>query len=169
MLNKIFKYVYWALVVVSVVLAAIFFLNQAPELQTQLDAAADLSSELKVAEVESIASQWSGAVLNWGIVLFFIVAGITVMVGLYKFVTSMIQSRKGLITNLLSIGVIALVVILGFALASDAIPQMNVDKLDFEVTNQMSKRVGAVLYMTYLFLGFAVVGTVYTEVSKIWK
>lgn len=169
MLNKIFKYVYWALVVVSVVLAAIFFLNQAPELQTQLDAASDLSSELKVAEVESIAGLWSGAVLNWGIVLFFLVAGITVLVGLYKFATSMIQSRKGLITNLLSIGVIALVVILGFALASDAIPQMNVDKLDFEVTNQMSKRVGAVLYMTYLFLGFAVVGTVYTEVSKIWK
>ncbi len=169
MLNKVFKYVYWALVLVSVVLAGMFFFKEAPELQTQLDAAGELSSELKVAEVESIANNWGGAIINWGILLFFIVAGITVLVGMYKFVTSMTQSRKGLVTNLISIGVIALVVIVGFALASDAIPAMNVDKLDFEITHQMSKRIGAVLHITYLFLGLAVVAAFYTEVSKIWK
>lgn len=169
MLNKIFKYVYWALVVVSVVLAGLFFLKQSPVLQDQLDAASKLSSELKVAEVESIANGWSGTVLTWGIILFAVVAAITVLSGVYKFVTTMIDSKKGLIRSLVSIGIVALVIILGFAFASDAIPAMNLDKLDFEVTASMSKNVGSVLYITYLFLALAVVGVVYVEISKFWK
>jgi NADH:ubiquinone oxidoreductase subunit 6 (subunit J) len=169
MLNKIFKYVYWALIVVSVVLAGIFFLNQAPELQTELDAASKLSAELKVAEVDRIASDWGGAVLTWGMILFIVVGAITLLYGLYKFVISMVETRQGLIRNLVSVGIIAIVVVFGFILASDVIPQMDVDKLGFEVTNQMSKRIGTVLYITYLFLALAIVGIVYTEVSKLWK
>jgi SNF family Na+-dependent transporter len=169
MLNKIFKYVYWAIVVASVVLAGIFFLSQAPELETQLEAASELSSELKVAEVESMANEWSGTVLNWGVILFILVAAITVVYGLVKFVMSMVESRQGLVRSLVSIAVLVLVVVIGSAMATDAIPNMNVEKLDFEVTNQMSKRVGTVLYITYLFLGLTVFGAVYSEVSKIWK
>jgi hypothetical protein len=169
MLNKIFKFVYWALILVSVVLAGTFFLRQAPELQTQLDAASKLSSELKVAEVESIANNWSGTVLNWGVILFIVVAAITVLYGIYRFIMSMIESKQGMIRNLVSVAVVALVVLGGFVLASDVIPAMNLDKLDFEVTAKMSKNIGSVLYMTYLFLGLAVVGVVYMEVSKLWK
>jgi len=169
MLNKIVKYVYWALILASVVLAGIFFLKQAPELQAQLDAASKLSSELKVAEVESIANNWSGTVLNWGVILFIVVGAITLLYGLYRFVISMIESKQGMIRNLVSVAVVALVILGGFVLASDVIPAMNVDKLNFEVTAKMSKNIGSVLYMTYLFLGLAVVGVVYMEVSKLWK
>ncbi len=169
MLNKIVKYVYWALILASVVLAGIFFLKQAPELQVQLDAASKLSSELKVAEVESIANNWSGTVLDWGVILFIVVGAITVLYGLFRFVMTMIESKQGMIRNLVSIGVVAVVIIGGFVLASDVIPAMNVDKLDFEVTTKMSKNIGSVLYMTYLFLGLGIVGVVYLEVSKLWK
>jgi hypothetical protein len=169
MLNKIVKYVYWALILASVVLAAIFFLKQAPELQSQLDAASKLSSELKVAEVESIANNWSGTVLNWGVILFIIVGAITLLYGIYRFVMSMIESKQGMIRNLVSVAVVVFVILGGFILASDVIPAMNVEKLDFEVTAKMSKNIGSVLYMTYLFLGLAVVGVVYMEVSKLWK
>ncbi|MDA3911163.1 MAG: hypothetical protein PF448_07395 [Bacteroidales bacterium] len=169
MLNKIVKYVYWALILASVVLAGIFFLKQAPELQAQLDAASKLSSELKVAEVESIANNWGGTVLNWGVILFIVVGAITVLYGIYRFVMSMIESKQGMIRNLVSVAVVAVVILGGFILASNVIPAMNVDKLDFEVTAKMSKNIGSVLYMTYLFLGLAIVGVVYMEVSKLWK
>ena len=81
----------------------------------------------------------------------------------------MIESKQGMIRNLVSVAVVVFVVLGGFILASDVIPAMNVEKLDFEVTAKMSKNIGSVLYMTYLFLGLAVVGVVYMEVSKLWK
>ncbi|MEA1874823.1 MAG: hypothetical protein U9N51_10420 [Bacteroidota bacterium] len=169
MLNKIIQYVYWALILASVILIGVFFLKQAPELQTQLDAASKLSSELKVAEVESIANNWSGTVLNWGVILFIFVGAITVLYGVYRFIMSMLESKQGMIRNLVSVAIVALVILGGFVLASDVIPAMNVDKLGFEVTAKMSKNIGSVLYMTYLFIGLAFGGVVYMEVSKLWK
>jgi hypothetical protein len=101
MLNKIVKYVYWALILASVVLAGIFFLKQAPELQVQLDAASKLSSELKVAEVESIANNWSGTVLDWGVILFIVVGAITVLYGLFRFVMNLLRILQNLLKMLI--------------------------------------------------------------------
>ncbi|MEA3447821.1 MAG: hypothetical protein U9Q98_05135 [Bacteroidota bacterium] len=170
MWNKIFKYVSIALFVVSVVLAVLFFAKGSSLLEAKLTEAEQLPNEVKVEKVGEIANNWHGTILNWAIGLFLVVAGISILVSLYKFVKTMIESRRGLITNLVSIGIIALVIILGFSFASDAIPPIvGIDKLDFEVTNVMSNRIGTGLYITYLFFGLAIVGVLYTEISKMWK
>lgn len=170
MLNKIAKYFSWAVMLVSVVLAFIFFTNNSGMLEDKLAKAEQMPSEMKVEKVSEIANDWSGTVLNWAIGLLIVAAGIGVITSLINFVKSMIESKQGLIRNLISVGVIVLIVILGFSLASDTIPHWPaMDKLDFELTNELSKRVGAVLHIMYLFLGISIVGAIFSEVSKLWK
>ncbi|MDA3819931.1 MAG: hypothetical protein PF590_05675 [Candidatus Delongbacteria bacterium] len=170
MWNKIFKYVSIALFAVSAVLAVLFFAKDSSLLEAKLSQAEQLPNEVKVERVGEIANNWHGTILNWAIGLLLVVAGISIIVSLYRFVKSMIESRRGLITNLVSIGIIALVIILGYSFASEVIPPiMGIDKLDFEVTNVVSKSVGTGLHIMYLFFGLAIVGALYTEISKIWK
>lgn len=170
MWNKIFKYVAIALFVISAVLAVLFFSRDTSMLEAELAKAEQLPNEVKVEKVNEIANNWHGTILNWAMGLLIVVAGISIIGGLYKFVKTMIESRRGLIANLISIGIIALVVILGFSFASEAIPPIvGIDKLDFEVTNVISKRVGAGLHIMYFFFGLAILGAVYTEISKMWR
>jgi MFS family permease len=170
MLNKIFKYVSIALFVAAAVLAVLFFAKDSSALEAKLIQAEQLPSEVKVERVNEIANNWHGTILNFAMGLLIVVAAISVLAALYRFVKSMIESRRGLIANLVSIGIIALVIILGYSLASEAIPPIvGIDKLDFEVNNEVSKRVGTGLYIMYLFFGLAILGAVYTEISKMWK
>ncbi|MFO7879204.1 MAG: hypothetical protein ACQES0_01825 [Bacteroidota bacterium] len=172
MLNKIFKYLSMVVFAVGAILAIIFFVSnqQASRLENELEAAKNLPSEVKVERVGEIADTWGGTVLNFAIILLVVVAAIALISGLVKFVKSMIESRQGLITNLISVGIIALVIILGFSMASDVIPKApSLENLDFEVTNTISKRVGSGLQIMYIFFGLAIFGALYTELSKIWR
>lgn len=170
MVNKIAKYLSWAIMLVSVVLAFVFFMKSSGMLEDKLAKAEQMPSEMKVEKVSEIANDWSGSVLNWAIGLLIFAAGIGVITSLVNFVKSMIETKQGLIKNLVSVGVIALIIILGFSLASETIPQWpSMDKLDFELTNDLSKRVGTVLHIMYLFLGISVIGAIYSELSKLWK
>ena len=172
MLNKIFKYVSIAVFAAGAILAILFFVskNQSNRLENELAQAENLPSEAKVERVGEIADTWGGTVLNFAIGLLIVVAAIAVISGLVKFIKTMLESRKGLITNLISVGIIALVIIVGFALASSVVPNApSLENLDFEVTNTISKRVGGGLQIMYLFFGLAIVGILYTEVSKIWR
>lgn len=170
MIHKIFKYLSWALFALAAIFAVYFFVNQSSGLEDKLTQAEQLPSEVKVEKVKEIANEWNGTVLNFAIILFITAAAISLIGGLYKFIKSMIESKQGLITNLISIAVIGFVILLGFALASDIIPQFTaMEKLDFELTNALSKRVGTGLQITYIFFALAILGAVYTEVSKIWR
>ncbi|MGC9330545.1 MAG: hypothetical protein ACP5DZ_01550 [Bacteroidales bacterium] len=170
MWNKIFKFISIALFVVAVILSVLFFAKDSSFLEAELTKAEQLPNEVKIERVGEIADNWNATTLNFAIGLLLVVAGISVIAALYKFVKSMMESRKGLITSLVFIGIIVLVVILGISFASDAIPPIvGIDKLGFEVTNIMSKRVGSGLYIMYLFFGLTIVAALYTEISKMWK
>ena len=68
------------------------------------------------------------------------------------------------------IGLVALFVVIGLAyvLASGAIPTFhNVEK--FNLTESMSRNVGTMLYTTYLLGGIAIVGIIFTSISKSFK
>ena len=68
------------------------------------------------------------------------------------------------------IGIVGLAVIVGLAyvLASDAIPTFhNFEK--FNITESISKSVGTGLFTTYLLGGIAILGILFTEISKSFK
>jgi hypothetical protein len=147
-----------------------FFIKQSSGLEDKLAEATQLSPDLKIQAVSDIASNWSGFVINWALGLLIVVAGISLVYGVYKFIMSSVESRGGLVRNLITVGVIAGIVILGLVFATGAIPPINnIEKLGFEVTHAMSKNVGTVLYITYITFGMTIIGVLYGEISKIWK
>ena len=68
------------------------------------------------------------------------------------------------------IGILALVVIVGLAyvLASEVIPSFHGAE-KFNITESISKNVGTGLFATYLLGGLAIIGILYSEISKSFK
>lgn len=67
-------------------------------------------------------------------------------------------------------GILALAVIVGisYLLASDIIPTFhNFEK--FNITESISKNVGTALFATYLLGGMAIIGILFSEISKSFK
>lgn len=152
----------------SAILALVFFLKDAPGLDTELAKIDGLSSTEKQLAVSTIAGNWSAGFLNFTIGLFFVSVGLIVIFSLYKFVHTLITEPRNAVKSIVSVVAFAAVIIVAFLMASDTIPVfVGSDKI--EMTPRMVKWVDTALFSTYIIFGAAIVMTIYSEISKIWR
>jgi len=102
--------------------------------------------------------------IYWAYALFIISTLSALLFPIISLVTDIKKAKNSLI------GIVGLAVIVGLAyvLASGVIPTFhNFEK--FNITESISKSVGTGLYTTYLLGGMAILGILYTEISKSFK
>lgn len=168
MLDKIVKIFGWVVIGVSALIGILFFVQDAKTLEAALETMKDMPSDMKILEVEKTADSWGGLVLNVSIGLFILCAVIAVGFAIYKFVMDAIDNPKSAIKPAIALGAVALLVIISYSLASDAIPTF-LGSDNFEITAGTSKWVETSLYGMYILFLITVVALVYTEVSRIWR
>lgn len=119
-------------------------------------------------KADPVMGGWINTNIVWAYVLLAVGAGIAVLSGLLHMVSDIGAAKKGLI----SLGAVAVVAVVAYSLASDAIPQfIGVDKFiaDGTLTPNIAKMVDAGLIATYLLFGVAILSIVWSSVSQIFK
>lgn len=102
--------------------------------------------------------------MMWTYGLFIVSVASAVLFPIYTMITDFQKAKR----SLLGVLALAVVVGIGYTLASSAIPTFhNVEK--FNITESISKNVGTGLFVTYLLGGIAILGILYTEISKSFK
>lgn len=88
--------------------------------------------------------------------------------------TMVISPVYGIITNptniiklLISLAAIAVVVIIGYSMAGDAVSE--IQDVKYGLTQTSSKMVGTGLFVTYIAFGLTVLSLLYSSVIKIFK
>ncbi len=168
MLDKIVKILGYVIIGVSALIGILFFVSDAGELETALDAMENLPADVKIVEVDKTADNWGGLVLNFSLYLFIGCGALAIGFAIFKFVTDAIDSPKSAIKPAIALGVTALLVIVSYSLASDVIPEFLGAK-NFDITPSTSKWVETSLIGMYILFGITVVALLYTELSRIWR
>lgn len=168
MLDKIVKILGYVVIGVAALIGVLFFVTDAGDLQTQLDAMENLPSDMKIVEVEKTADNWGGTVLNFSLYLFVACGALAIGFAIFKFVTDAIDSPKSAIKPAIILGITALLIIVSYSLASDVIPEFLGAK-NFDITPGTSKWVETSLIGMYILFGITVVALLYTELSRIWR
>ena len=101
--------------------------------------------------------------LNIAKLLLLIAAIIMVLSPIYGIITN----PQNIVKLLISVGLIVVVVILGYALAGDSVSE--VQSVKHGLTQTSSKMVGTGLYVTYIAFGLTVLSLLYSSVIKIFK
>ncbi|MDD3859774.1 MAG: hypothetical protein PHW83_06205 [Bacteroidales bacterium] len=168
MLDKIIKILGWVVIGVSALIGVLFFFTDGKTLETKLAATQDLPAEMKILEIDKIAGEWGGLVLNFSIYLFIACAVIAIGFAIYKFVADAIDKPKSAIKPALALVGVAILVLISYSLASDAIPVF-LGSDNFDITPATSKWVETSLYGMYILFAITVLALVYTELSRIWR
>ncbi len=111
---------------------------------------------------------WINTNLTWTYILLGITATVAVLFGIIHTFMDKDAAKKGLI----SLGFAAVVVILSYVMASDAIPQFHgVDKFiaDGTLTSTVAKLIDTTLIATYILLFLLIIATVAGSVFRIFK
>lgn len=140
--NAITKYISIALLGISAVMAALFFLDMITE--------------------------------NPYIIWTYILAGIAVVFSIAFSIARIFTSKKAARSSLISLGIVAVIILLGYVLASGEILTFSGYEEFYYEDNSMdphvfSKLVGTGIYMMYIFGIVAIVSMIYSEISKIFK
>ncbi|HOY39707.1 MAG: hypothetical protein KBB11_00100 [Bacteroidales bacterium] len=168
MVEKIIKYLGWAVFALTAILSLLFFFKDYPGLSTEISKIEGLTSVDKQIATAQIASNWSATLLNFAGIMLFVTIGLVIVFALYAFIANFLIEPKKAIRSLMSILAIGAVVVVAYILASDAIPVF-IGSEKLEITPRLSKWVDTSLYTTYIVFGAALIMTLYSEVSKIWK
>ena len=115
-------------------------------------------------EKEYLYPSFTDNMMYWSYVLFIVA---TLGAVLFPIITLASDIKKAKST-LIGIAALAAVVGIAYVLASGALPTFhNAEK--FNITESISKNVGTMLYTTYLLGAIAVIGILFTAVSKSFK
>lgn len=107
---------------------------------------------------------FTSTVLTWGYILLAITAALTIIFPIVYFI---LNPKKGL-TALIGIAIFAVLYLISYyALASGSIAGDVYEK--FDINQAVSQAIGAVLYMTYILGGLAILAIVYSGISSIFK
>ncbi len=101
--------------------------------------------------------------LNIAKLLLLLAAIIMVLSPIYGIITN----PQNIVKLLISVGLIVVVVILGYALAGDSVSE--IQSVKYGLTEKSSKMVGTGLYVTYIAFGLTVLSLLYSSVIKIFK
>lgn len=168
MIDKIIKYLGYAVFILTAVLAVLFFLKDAPGLGDELAKIEGLAAVEKQAAVSDIATNWDATLLNFSGIMLFVCIGLVVLFSLYKFVYGIVTEPKSTVKSIASIAAVAIVVLVAYLFASDAIPVFFGSE-ELGITPRLSKWIDTGLYTTYIVFGLVMVMTLYGELSKLWK
>ncbi|MDD3686103.1 MAG: hypothetical protein PHE56_04980 [Bacteroidales bacterium] len=168
MLNKILKIVGYVVFGISTLVILHFFIADVGGLNEELAKTEDLSSDMKVAAVEGIATGWGGLILNFSMVMFIICAVAAVGFAVYQFVMNIIEKpKKARGTAIIILGT-AIIVFISYSLASSTIPDF-LGKDQIEITEGTSRMIETFMFVMYFIFGMSIVALIYNEVSRIWK
>ena len=147
--TKVLTIILWAILAISAVLVVSLMVNIGED-------------------SDPVMNSWINNNIIWTYILLAVGAGIALLAGVFQMVSDIGAAKKGL----LSLGFIAVIAIVSYVLASDAIPQfIGVDKFiaDGSLTPGIAKMVDAGLIATYLLFGIAVLSVVWSSVSNVFK
>ena len=82
-------------------------------------------------------------------------------------VYGIITNPQNIVKLLISVALIVVVFVLGYALAGDSVSE--VQSVKYGLTESASKMVGTGLYVTYIAFGLTVLSLLYSSVIKIFK
>jgi len=149
--TSIGKYISWAIIGVSVIVIFAFLIA---------NGAGDWDPDLKGSDLVD-----SNSYIIW---FNYVLAGLAAVLVLGFFVIEMISNTKLLIGTLSSLLIVGVIALISFFIASDAIPTF-IGAEKFKITASLSKWVGTSIVSIYIFLGLAVAGIIYAEISKLFK
>ncbi|MCW4015118.1 hypothetical protein [uncultured Draconibacterium sp.] len=147
---KIVTIVLWALIIVSTILLVSLFVN------------------ISDVDTDPTMGRWINSNLVWSYILVAVGAGVAVLSGLFHMFTDKKATRSGLI----SLGFMAVVVLVAYLLASPEIPQfIGVDKFlaDGTLNERVAKLTDTGLYATYILLGLAVLSVASSAVMRLFR
>ncbi len=150
-ISKIVQFVMYGLLAISVGMILAFYFG-------------DSETITFANEKEYVYPTFTDGMIYWMYTLFGISTITAILFAVFLLVTDLKKAKNTLI------GIVGLAVVVGVAylLASGAIPTFhNVEK--FNITESISKMIGTGLYTMYLLAGLAVVGILFTEISKSFK
>ena len=131
--NKFVTILLWVLLIISAILVV------------------SLMANISENDQDPTMGSWINTNLVWAYILVAIGAGVAIISGLLHMVTDKKAAKGGLI----ALGFFAIVAVISYSLASDAIPQfIGVDKFinDGTLTASIAKLVDTGLYATYILL-----------------
>ncbi len=142
MVDKISKYLSWllyALIAVSVVLAAIFYFGNVEE-----------------NTLVSLMMRWA-----------YILLGATAVIAIISPIFGFIQQPKNAIKLLISLGIVAVIAIISYSIAGNTFSEARL--LDLNATAETSKLVGMGLLFTYITASIAILAILFSSFSKFFK
>jgi hypothetical protein len=112
-----------------------------------------------------------GITLNVFMIGTYVVAGLTLLLVVGFSIYNIFVNPKGAINALIGIGVLVVIIIISYVSASSDIDPLFVLHVseNVEVTDSLSKQVGAGLIATYILAALAVLAILYSTVSKLIK
>lgn len=119
-------------------------------------------------DTDPAMNSWINNNIIWTYILLVVGAGIALLAGVFQMISDIGAAKKGL----LSLGFIAVIAVVSYVMASDAIPQfIGVDKYlsDGSLTPGIAKLVDAGLIATYLLFGIAILSVVWSSISNVLK
>lgn len=147
---KIVTIILWALIIVSTILLVSLFAN------------------ISDVDTDPTMGRWINSNLVWSYILVAVGAGVAVLSGLFHMFTDKKAAKSGLI----SLGFMAVVVLIAYLLASPEIPQfIGVDKFlaDGTLNERVAKLTDTGLYATYILLGLAVLSVASSSVMRLFR
>lgn len=167
MATKIFKIISYVVLALCAAVILHYYIADLGELEKGLALTQDMASDVKVLEMDKLATDWGGLMLNFTIILLVVCAVLTVCFSLYQFIKGAIENPKKAIKSVIGLAGIAVVVFISYSLSSDEIPKLLGS--DIEITNSGSKWIETSLYVLYAVFGVSLVTLFYGEISKVWK
>ncbi|WP_319270285.1 hypothetical protein [uncultured Draconibacterium sp.] len=147
---KIVTIILWALIIVSTILLVSLFVN------------------ISDVDTDPTMGRWINSNLVWSYILVAVGAGVAVLSGLFHMFTDKKAAKSGLI----SLGFMAVVLLVAYFLASPEIPQfIGVDKFlaDGTLNERVAKLTDTGLYATYILLGLAVLAVASSSVMRLFR
>ncbi len=147
--SKVLTIILWVILAISAVLVVSLMVNLGED-------------------TDPAMNSWINNNIIWTYILLVVGAGIALLAGVFHMISDIGAAKKGL----LSLAFIAVIAIVSYILASDAIPQfIGVDKYlaDGSLTASIAKMVDAGLIATYLLFGIAVLSVVWSSISNVLK
>ena len=108
-----------------------------------------------------------GSSLNNFILIVYLLLGIAVVSTLFFSIRNIFKSKDTAIRSLISVGVLGVIILISYGIASPAIPHFTSSEIHISAGG--SRIVGTGLFTMYIFFIAAILGAVFTEVRSSFK
>lgn len=168
MLNKIGKIAGLVAFWLSVIIAILFFIKDSPALEAAITKIGDLPTDMKIAEIDNLATNWNGLFLNYALILLIISSISVILFAIINLVSNFLDKPKSAIKPLISVLIIVVLCVLSYAVADGTMPNfLGAQNMSFpESTIRM---VDASLYGMYIVMGSTIIALIYGEVAKLLR